>query len=69
MVLRSTGMLERPKGTCEKCGKFVGFVHLDYCAECSRDLCEDCMKKGCCGHVPALSGTREGEEEPRASDF
>lgn len=43
---------------CERCGvEAVGeFGLLDYCAACSRDLCDACMAKGCCGHVPALSG-------------
>ncbi len=43
--------------TCERCGKSpVGYDLLDYCAECSRDLCDACMTLGCCGHVPAISG-------------
>lgn len=39
---------------------------LDYCAICSRDLCDACMNTGCCGNVPALSGTDQdcGEAEP-----
>ena len=46
---------------CEECGSSPskapdGVPHLlDYCAVCSRDLCAGCMKKGCCGNVPALS--------------
>lgn len=47
---------------CERCGASksnpdAGPYNLfDYCANCSRDLCDACMEKGCCGHVPALSG-------------
>ena len=51
---------------CEKCGSkgsrikegpFAGsYESLDYCAECSKDLCDSCMAKGCCGKVPAESG-------------
>lgn len=54
--------------TCENCGAppegEYGLV--DYCAECSRDLCPKCMAKGCCGNVPARSGMAEdgmAEEE------
>jgi hypothetical protein len=49
--------------SCERCGaRPVGFGLLDYCAECGRDLCPACMAKGCCGHVPAWSGTEQDEE-------
>lgn len=42
---------------CERCGaKPGGFNLLDYCTDCSRDLCGDCMQLGCCGNVPAISG-------------
>lgn len=44
---------------CERCGVRTspsGYETFDYCAECSRNLCEVCMEQGCCGHVPALSG-------------
>jgi hypothetical protein len=48
---------------CERCGALPtrnpkdGQIELlDYCEECSKDLCAKCMAKGCCGHVPALSG-------------
>lgn len=45
---------------CERCGAQPKgeFGLLDYCLHCSRDLCDDCMKKGCCGHVPANSGSQ-----------
>ena len=48
---------------CEKCGVPPpnGFAMLDYCAVCSKDLCEDCMAAGHCGNVPALSGAKEDE--------
>jgi hypothetical protein len=44
---------------CERCGaKPVGeYGLLDYCAECSADLCAACMATGCCGNVPATSGS------------
>lgn len=55
--------------TCERCGSrgtlitkgpFAGtYQMLDFCAECSKDLCDECMKKGCCGHAPALSGNED----------
>lgn len=72
-------MKEREKGTCERCGKHVGFCEIDYCPTCSKDLCDECMAKGCCGKVPCPSGMEEdlgndetggmqvmsGEGEPR----
>ena len=44
---------------CERCGAYPKGKYglLDYCLICSKDLCDDCMAKGCCGHVPAKSGT------------
>lgn len=43
---------------CERCGASVkGWDLLDYCANCSKNLCESCMGKGCCGNVPAISGS------------
>jgi hypothetical protein len=42
---------------CERCGKGVrGYELFDYCTSCSKNLCPDCMAKGCCGHVPARGG-------------
>ena len=32
---------------------------LDYCADCFKNLCGNCMEKGCCDNVPALSGQDE----------
>lgn len=55
--------------TCERCGASKPhpgaspYDMLDYCAECSRDLCDRCMGTGCCGHVPALSGCDEDWED------
>lgn len=46
---------------CERCGAGPKGQYglLDFCAVCSRDLCDECMSKGCCDHVPARSGTSE----------
>lgn len=59
--------------TCDRCGvqeEPDSYDLLDYCAVCSTNLCDKCMKKGCCGNTPAKSGTNEdinedfdGEEE------
>ncbi len=32
------------------------YALFDYCAACSRNLCEGCMSTGCCGQTPAQSG-------------
>lgn len=44
---------------CERCMASPGAPDdlIDYCAVCSKDLCDACMAKGHCGHTPALSGT------------
>lgn len=49
---------------CERCGVApeVEFGLLDYCAECSRDLCPACMAEGCCGNQPARSGSADDAE-------
>jgi len=50
---------------CEGCGKESPVVSgnsyelLDYCAKCGANLCDNCMAKGHCGQVPALSGMDE----------
>lgn len=51
--------------TCERCGASPEGEYglLDYCAHCSKDLCDNCMSKGCCGHVPAESGMESDEDE------
>ncbi len=43
---------------CERCGASTESAYdlHDYCAVCNKNLCNDCMETGCCGHVPALSG-------------
>lgn len=54
---------------CERCGKEpVGYDLLDYCAECSRDLCDKCMELGCCGHIPAISGDAEDAQHKDEAD-
>lgn len=52
--------------TCERCGYNLpasSFALLDYCAVCSKNLCEACMAKGCCGNKPALSGSENDDVE------
>lgn len=54
--------------TCERCGRSARMVmiadtkmqtreYFDYCAECSKNLCPECMAGGCCGITPAPSGS------------
>lgn len=51
--------------TCERCGaETKGWALFDYCAHCSMNLCPDCMKKGCCGIIPAASGNLEDDVKP-----
>ena len=53
-----------PGTVCEKCGATPpGYQLWDYCAVCSKDLCPACIKAGCCGHTPALSGS-EADTDP-----
>lgn len=50
---------------CDRCGFKEdpnSYNLLDYCAVCSKNLCDECMKKGCCGNVPAKSGSDEDYE-------
>lgn len=52
---------------CENCKKRAGSggrmgLH-DFCAACGKNLCDDCMKKGCCGNVPARSGLMEEADQ------
>lgn len=48
---------------CERCRKTPPLpatgiaVLLDYCALCSKNLCDACMAQGCCGYTPARSGS------------
>ncbi len=47
---------------CEKCGAVAkGYSLHDYCAVCSKNLCDDCMAKGHCGSVPAKSGNADDD--------
>jgi hypothetical protein len=32
---------------------------MDYCAICGKNLCDKCMQQGCCGKIPAKSGSDE----------
>ena len=54
---------------CERCGSRPSgeFELLDYCAECSTDLCPNCMAEGCCGNIPAESGEADDDEEAGAA--
>lgn len=53
---------------CERCGASKpspnsgSYDLFDYCNECSKDLCDECMAQGCCGHVPAISGSGADDE-------
>jgi len=40
---------------CTRCGVKGSDEEIDCCEKCRSDLCPDCMKKGCCGSVPAES--------------
>lgn len=51
---------------CERCGQSVpadSYELFDYCADCCKNLCEECMEKGCCGNVPATSGSEADNGE------
>lgn len=37
---------------CERCGEAVSFPPF-HCVACSKILCADCVKQGCCGETPA----------------
>ncbi len=55
---------------CERCRSKTAantYNLFDYCAKCSKNLCPTCMKEGCCGVVPAVSGM-EMDEEPAFGD-
>jgi hypothetical protein len=54
---------------CERAGcsaETEGYNLFDYCAHCSKNLCPEHLRKGCCGHIPAESGS--GEEFPFGPD-
>jgi hypothetical protein len=40
---------------CSRCP----YTSFDYCARCQAPLCEECMKAGCCGTAPAVSGVEQ----------
>lgn len=56
-------------GKCERCdgrdtwtddaGRVRVSDFTDYCAVCSKNLCRKCMIEGCCGNVPAKSGSAD----------
>jgi hypothetical protein len=43
---------------CTGCGAAPvdDYAPFDYCAECGRVLCSECMAGGCCKQIPAPSG-------------
>lgn len=57
------------KGECERCKKYVGSGDIDYCAHCSKDLCPECMGKGCCGYIPADSGLQADDTPMSEEDY
>ena len=48
---------------CERCGKNASAAEVgwDWCATCGRTLCPSDMVKGCCGVVPAASGSTQAQ--------
>lgn len=49
---------------CERCqASTAGYQLHDYCAACSKNLCEKCMAVGCCGSTPARSGSGDDLQE------
>lgn len=49
---------------CERCGTETRAYELfDFCAICSKNLCDKCVKRGCCENIPAKSGEKLEEEE------
>lgn len=46
------------KMKCERCGTRPAgeFALFDYCAVCGCNLCISCMRAGCCGNEPGVSG-------------
>lgn len=62
--------VSRSNSVCSGCNKHAKAYDLfDYCAECSKNLCSDCMKKGCCENVPAKSGMNDDASETDDEDF
>jgi hypothetical protein len=57
--------------TCERCRAKLpveSYALMDYCAICGKNLCDKCMQQGCCGQIPARSGSNEdyGEDKHAA---
>jgi hypothetical protein len=55
--------------TCDRCDARLpssSYELMDYCAACLKNLCAACMAKGCCGHVPAVSGMKADFEDELA---
>ena len=51
---------------CNRCKKKLESFDsrfMDYCAFCSRSLCEECILGGCCGRTPARSGREADYDE------
>lgn len=50
--------------TCERCSaESKGFELFDYCTNCGKNLCDKCLKEGCCGKSPAESGQKEDHSD------
>lgn len=55
---------------CERCGftdNPVSYALMDYCVDCGKNLCEECIAKGCCGAKPARSGMEEDSDDDDGS--
>lgn len=50
---------------CEGCGTSMRAYELDSCIECGAQLCEACMRDGCCGNQPAVSAHELDEPSER----
>lgn len=49
---------------CERCGAGPAGADLfDWCGLCGQTLCDDCMKAGCCGQAPAISGLTQDQPD------
>jgi hypothetical protein len=51
---------------CERCKRMsVSIMSMhDYCAVCGKNLCDHCMRDGCCDNRPAISGMSLDDAEP-----
>ena len=52
----------RAMSACERCDNKPS---TDYCAYCLMMLCADCMARGCCKTVPAVSGEAAARAETK----